>query len=226
VRTVRAAGAGRAGAQAHRGLAYGCRVARISPLPEDQWDDEVRSILDVRMAGTDVRLGDNNIFTTLARHQGLFRVWLRFAGWLLGRGVLPARERELLILRTGYNCGSPYEWGQHVRLSEQLGIDRETIVRVAEGPDVPGWSPADATLLRAADELHESAKVSPETWARLGEHYDERGLIEITMLVGNYHLVAFALNSLEVELDEGLEGLPGGASEAAGGKAPGGAGPA
>jgi hypothetical protein len=35
-------------------------------------------------------------------------------------------------------------------------------------------------------------------------------MIEIAMLVGHYHMVAFALNSLEVELDEGLEGLPDG----------------
>jgi alkylhydroperoxidase family enzyme len=186
---------------------------RMPPLPEDQWDEDLRSILEVRIPGADVRLGDNNIFTTLARHKDLFRVWMRFAGWLLSAGVLPARERELLILRTGYNCGSPYEWGQHVRLSEQLGIDRGTIMRVAEGPDAPGWSQADATLLRAADELHESAKISRDTWAQLGEHFDERGLIEITMLVGHYHLVAFALNSLEVELDEGLEGLPGGGED-------------
>jgi 4-carboxymuconolactone decarboxylase len=190
-------------------------VARIPPLPEAQWDEQLRSILDVRVPGVDVRLGDNNIFTTLARHKELFRVWLRFSGWLLGAGVLPPRERELLILRTGYNCGSPYEWGQHVRISERLGIDRETIVRVAQGPDAPGWSQADATLLRAADELHRSSKISQDTWAKLGEHHDERGLIELTMLVGHYHLVAFALNSLEVELDDGLEGLPGDASQGA-----------
>jgi 4-carboxymuconolactone decarboxylase len=46
------------------------------------------------------------------------------------------------------------------------------------------------------------------TWARLAERYDERRLLEIAMLVGRYHLIAYALNSLEVELDEGLEGLP------------------
>jgi len=132
---------------------------------------------------------------------------VRFGGFLLGGGALPPRERELLILRTGYNCGSSYEWGQHVRLSEALGMDREEILRVAEGPDADGWSAADATLLRAADELHEHAKISDRTWARLAEIY-ERGLIEIPMVVGHYHLVAFALNSLEVELDPGLEPLP------------------
>jgi 4-carboxymuconolactone decarboxylase len=183
-------------------------MPRILPLPESQWPEKSRPVLENRPPAVGARLGDNNIFSTLARHEDLFRAWLRLGGYLLGGGVLPARERELLILRTGYNCGSGYEWGQHVRIAEALGIERGEILRVAEGPDAPGTSPADALLLRAADELHEQSKISDATWAGLAAAYDERGLIEITMLVGHYHMVAFALNSLEVELDEGLEGLP------------------
>ena len=43
---------------------------------------------------------------------------------------------------------------------------------------------------------------------RLAARYDERQLIELPMLVGHYHLVAFTLNSLGVQLEPGLEGLP------------------
>ena len=182
-------------------------MPRIDPLPEREWDD-LRPILEAAPRRLEGRLGDNNIFPSLARHKDLFRAWLPFGGFLLGGGTLPARERELLILRTGYNCGSSYEWGQHVRIAEVIGMDRAEILRVAEGPDADGWSAADATLLRAADELHERSRISDQTWAALAETYDERGLIEIPMLVGHYHLVAYALNSLEVELDEGLEPLP------------------
>jgi hypothetical protein len=113
-----------------------------------------------------------------------------------------------LILRAACNCGSSYEWGQHVRLSKRLAISREEVMRVAKGPEAAGWSADDAALLRAADELHQSAKISESTWQQLSESHDERGLIEIAMLVGHYHMLAFALNSLEVELDEGLEALP------------------
>jgi 4-carboxymuconolactone decarboxylase len=183
-------------------------MPRIPPLPESQWSDQLRPILEATPPGFDVRLGDNNIFPTLARHEQLLRAWLPFGGFLLGRGVLGARERELLILRTGFNCSSAYEWGQHARIAEHIGISHEEIARVAEGPDAPGWSAADATLLRAADELHERAKIADETWAALAESHDERGLLEIAMLVGHYHMVAFALNSAGVELDAGLEGLP------------------
>jgi 4-carboxymuconolactone decarboxylase len=184
-------------------------VPRIPPLPEDEWREDVRPILAARPPALGSRLGDNNIFATLARHPDLFRAWLPFGGFLLGGGVLPARERELLILRTGYNCASGYEWGQHVLIAEGLGMSHEEITRVVAGPGAEGLPPADALLLRAADELHENAKIADDTWAALAESYDERGLIEIAMLVGHYHLVAFALNSLEVELDDGLEGLPG-----------------
>jgi 4-carboxymuconolactone decarboxylase len=183
-------------------------VPRIAPLPEAEWSESVRPTLEGRPAGLHGRLGDNNIFSSFARHPKLLRAWLPFGGFLLSAGVLPPRERELLILRSGYNCESAYEWGQHVRISEGLGMDREEILRVAQGPEAEGWSAADAALLRAADELHRDAKISDSTWAQLAEDHDERGLIELAMLVGHYHMVAFALNSLEVELDEGLEGPP------------------
>jgi alkylhydroperoxidase family enzyme len=183
-------------------------VPRVPTLPESEWSPDVRSVLESPTPAVGDRLGDNNIFATLARHPGLFRAWLPFGGFLLTRGVLPARERELLILRTGYNCGSGYEWGQHVRIGQAAGLSREEIMRVADGPAAEGWSDEDAALLRAADELHRDAKISEATWVALGAHFDEPALIEIAMLVGHYHMVAFALNSLEVELDEGLENLP------------------
>jgi alkylhydroperoxidase family enzyme len=183
-------------------------MPRIPPLPEAEWDEETRPVLEASQPGLQGRLGDNNIFSTLARHPRLMRAWLPFGGFLLGRGVLPARERELLILRTACNCSSEYEWGQHVRISEALGIDREEIMRVARGPEADGWSPSERAMLLAADELHRDAKISQGTWAQLGEDHDDRGLIELAMLVGHYHMVAYALNSLEVDLDEGLESLP------------------
>ena len=183
-------------------------MPRIPPLPEAEWDAVTGPVLQAGQPGLRGRLGDNNIFSTLARHPQLMRAWLPFGGFLLGRGVLPARERELVILRTAHNCSSSYEWGQHVRISEALGITGEEILRVARGPETDGWSRADRALLRAADELHADAKVSEDTWAELAQDHDERSLIELMMLVGHYHMVAFALNSLEVDLDDGLEAIP------------------
>jgi 4-carboxymuconolactone decarboxylase len=181
---------------------------RIPPLPPDEWEGDIKRILETVPGGLQNRLGDNHIFPTLARHPELFRAWLRFGGYLLTSGKLSGRDRELLILRTAVNCGSSYEWGQHVRISLAGGIERETIDRVLEGPEAAGWSEHEAALLRAADELHRGSRVSDETWAKLAESYDADQLIETTMVIGHYTMIAGALNSLGVELDEGLEPLP------------------
>jgi 4-carboxymuconolactone decarboxylase len=181
---------------------------RIPPLPPEEWEGVVKKVLEANPPGLGSRLGDNNIFPTLARHPELFRAWLPFSGHLLTAGKLSGRDRELLILRTAVRCASSYEWGQHVRISLAGGIDRETIDRVLEGADAEGWSEPEAALLRAADELHDDSRISDATWERLAAGYDAEQLIEVAMVVGHYHMVAFALNSFGVELDEGLEPLP------------------
>src|SRR5204863_5459485 len=100
--------------------------------------------------------------TTLVRHPGLFARWVPFAGKLLA-GKLPPRDRELLILRTGRRTHSEYEWGQHVLIGRASGLTDDEIRRIQDGPDAAGWSEADATLLRAADELHDDACISEKT---------------------------------------------------------------
>ena len=74
--------------------------------------------------------GAANIFRTLARHPGLLRRFLPWAGKLLAGGKLPADERELAILRVAVRCGSDYEWGQHVRIARDVGLDDVTIAAV------------------------------------------------------------------------------------------------
>ena len=96
-------------------------------------------------------------------------------------------------------------------IARSVGISDTEIERVIEGPQAQGWDPFEKVLLTAADELHEDACISHATWAALAERYDERQLIELPMLVGHYHMVAFTLNSLGVEREQGVPGLPEGA---------------
>jgi alkylhydroperoxidase family enzyme len=179
---------------------------RISPLLPDQLDDRARELLASTGTSTGLSLTEANIFTTLVRAPRLFRHWLPFGGALL-TGKIPARERELLILRTGWNCKADYEWAQHVLIGLRSGLSAEEIARVPSD-NHDQWDPFDATLLRAADELHEQFNITQSTWEALADRFDTEQLIEVPMLVGHYHLVAMTLNALGVELDEGLSGFP------------------
>lgn len=182
---------------------------RIPPLPPEGRDPRTEALLDGLRQPDGSEL---NIFATLARHPRLLKHWSAFGGALLYGGQLSGRDRELLILRTGWTCGSAYEWGQHVAIARAAGLTDEEIERVALGPDAAGWSAADATLLRAADELHRDHRIGDATWAELAGRYDEQQLIEVCMVVGQYHLVAFTLSSLGVQPEAGLPAMPGAAS--------------
>jgi 4-carboxymuconolactone decarboxylase len=145
-----------------------------------------------------------NIFATLAHHPDLLRRWLVFAAHVLSKNTLPPRERELLILRTGWNCKSRYEWGQHVLIARECGLSDAEIELVKEGPVAAGWAAADRTLLVAADELHATSSMSDSTWEALSGTYTAEQLLDIVATVGNYHVVAMFLNTTRVALDPGV----------------------
>ena len=182
------------------------KTPRVPPLPVDQIDPELRKSL---------ALGDPpgpvlNIFRTLAQHPKLMKRWLVFGSHVLGRSTLPPRERELVILRIGWLCRSAYEWGQHVKIGELVGLTPAEIERIPRGADGPGWSELDRALLRATDELHADAFISDATWAALSKHLDTRQLIDLVFAVGQYNLVSMALNTLGVQPEPGLPPLPAG----------------
>jgi len=173
---------------------------RIAPLPDDAIDPETR-----RSFG---KVGIQNIFRTLAHHPKLLKRWLVFANHILAKGTLPPRDRELLILRTGWMCASEYEWAQHVVIGQRSGLTDEEITRIADGPDADGWSDFDRVQLRAVDELRADSFISDATWGALSERYDTRQMMDMVFTVGQYTLVSMALNTLGVQLDEGLSGFP------------------
>jgi 4-carboxymuconolactone decarboxylase len=146
-----------------------------------------------------------NIFRMLMQHPKLARSWSRFAGYILGQQTLPAREREILILRIGWLNQAQYEWEQHVRIGEGAGLTVDEIDRITKGPKA-GWNRDDAALIQAADDLFENSVVSDETWKTLSERYNTEQMMDAVFTIGQYNLVSWALNSFGVPLDDYLPG--------------------
>lgn len=178
---------------------------RIPPLSLANADADTHALLsrltDIR--GSDTRL--LNVFGTLAHHPELLRQWLGFATYLLRDSTLPPRLRELIILRVGWLCRSPYEWGQHVQVARRIGVTDAELERLTTGSVAPGWSGVEATALRAAEELVSRHTVTDVTWAALGQHFDTRQVLDLVFVVGQYQLVSAALNACRVERDDGLD---------------------
>ena len=165
----------------------------------------------VRGAGAVIGREAPHVFTTLARHRGLFRRWLVFAGGLMPGGTLPREETELAILRVARNTGCDYEWDHHERIGRRTGLTAAEIERV-RSEETPGeqWTTRRALVLRATDALHADGAIGEQLWPELAAAFDERELIELCMLVGHYEMLAMTLNSLRVQVDPPPSGETGG----------------
>jgi len=175
---------------------------RLEPPPPAQrgWLFRGLSLLARRFGRTEVPA----LFPVLNIHRGLFPAWLWFASRLMPYGRLPGAVRELLILRTAWNCRCRYEWGQHVELGLQAGLRDADILATTR--DASRCADADQRLLlEACDELCRDDTLGDATWAALRAGRSDADVIEIVMLVGHYRMLAGLLNTAGLELEAPIE---------------------
>lgn len=175
--------------------------------PVENPSPEVATMLTGAINGADGR--PLNIFGTLAHHPAVLKRFLNYAGYFLNKGLLPPREREIVILRVGWNCRSVYEFGQHTVIGVREGVTHEEVKALALEPSAHPWSNDDAALIAMCDELCGDDCVTDATWSKLAARWNEAELTELVMVAGTYRLVSGYLNTMGVQLDQGVPGWPG-----------------
>jgi alkylhydroperoxidase family enzyme len=179
---------------------------RIEPVDLDRLDASQLDALTPLLETGGGKVGDGqvlNIFRTLAQTPNAASAFMAWGGHILSRrNSLPPRERELVILRTGFQCKSGYEWMQHHRIGLDCGLTAEEIERIKAGPDADGWTPLECAMLRATDQLVQDHFINDTTWADLSELGDQ-GRMDLVYTVGQYTQVSMMLNSFGVQLEEG-----------------------
>lgn len=192
----------------------GCRAdvagaaPRVPPLEPAAWSEKVSRLLERAVPG-DRPGGTSNFLATLARDESLLRLVMRVVSRLLVDSRFPRRDRELLVLRSAWLCRCAYVWGQHLPLAREAELTSSEVEAIVTGPDHPGWGDRERALLRAVDQLHETSDIQEETWVGLQRNLSTNQLLELPMLVGLYHLIAWTQNTVRVPLDIGFEGLDG-----------------
>lgn len=176
------------------------KTPRIAPLRDDEWTPEQAAALEPLKKHNFLF----NIFRTMARRPEAFKPFGIWGDYVLRKTLLPAREKEIVILRTGFLCGSAYEWAQHAVIGRREGLTDVEIARIKAGADAPGWSAADAALIRAADDLHKDQFITAPVWDALITHFGEGQAMDVVYAAGQYTLVSMILNTFGVQPDEGL----------------------
>jgi alkylhydroperoxidase family enzyme len=179
---------------------------RLSPVSPDHADEQTKKVFE-RLAH--LAPPTNPVLGTLMLHPELAETYMPFSDYLKNHGVLSRRDRELLILRTAWNCGADYQWVAHVRHATKAGITDREVERVTRGAGDPEWDAGDSAILRAVDELFEDHRIRTDTWDRLRTRLDPAALVELLMLVGNYQMIGLLTNSVGLAPEERTPDFPG-----------------
>jgi 4-carboxymuconolactone decarboxylase len=178
-------------------------MARITLFPTADMNAEQRRVHDEIVGGArgkivgPLRAALHN--PELAERMSRLGELLRF------RTGLTPRLSELAILITARHWDSPFEWFQHEPIASQAGLPRAVIDAVARA-HAPAAPAADESAVHDyCTELLAAHAVSDRNYARALALLGERGVVELTALVGYYSMVALTLNAHEFDLPPGTD---------------------
>ena len=180
------------------------KVPRIAPL---SIDDALAAAKKVQVLP---QIAELNVFRTLLKHPRLAKVVNDLLLMLLFDGnCLPARLRELLIMRIGWVTGSNYEWTQHWRIAVDYGLTEAEVLAVRNWREADCFDAADQAVLAATDETLADGCISGATWTACAQALEtEAELLELNGAIGAWRLISQLAKSVEIQLEEGVASWP------------------
>lgn len=110
--------------------------------------------------------------------------------------TLSDHDRELIIVTAAIERDCVFEWDAHRPLALEAGVSEETLEAVANGTEV--GDKRDAVIVTYARSLTRTGKVDTPTFDALHAIFDEGGVVEATVMVGYYTMLAMFMNAVEV----------------------------
>ena len=173
-------------------------MSRVQPLQAGQAPAEVEELYNrIQKNGAKVI----NLYKVLAYNTHVMRDFLRLGSSLLTKTELSPKLRELAILRIAKLTGSEYEWAQHYPIALEVGVGPEQAKAIAYWDRANNFNDMERAVLRYTDEVLQDAKVKDENFNELRQHLNTRNIVELTVSIGYWEMVARLLEALKVDMD-------------------------
>ncbi|WP_204366847.1 carboxymuconolactone decarboxylase family protein [Mycobacterium sp. UM_CSW] len=147
------------------------------------------------------------LFRAVVRNLPMAEAMTLWGSYELSRALsLSLRDREIVIDRTCARCACEYEWGVHIAFfAEKARLGEDQVRSLTHGgPEDPCWAAErDRLLIRAVDALCDHRDIGDALWAALRDEFDEREILDLTMLCGWYHAISFTARAARVPLEAG-----------------------
>jgi 4-carboxymuconolactone decarboxylase len=169
-------------------------MPRPAPVVSAQAPSSVREALDA--------LPDLGVFRMLAHAESAFRPWLALGGVLLGALQLDPALRELAILRVASLAGCDYEMIQHEAIAAGVGVGTDQVQALAGGRATGAeFDPRETLVLRFVAAVIDNDGTAAGSVPQLEDALSAREVIELLLVIAQYHGLALLLNTTGVQPD-------------------------
>jgi len=174
-------------------------MARV-PLIQQQDHPELAEVIEKYRAGRRGRL--INIYRMLLNAPPLAESWFNHSNTVRWKTSIDGRLREIVIIRMGHLTKSQYVLRQHVpALALADGLTLEECEALADWHASKLFSARERAVLAYADTMTRDITVPDAVFAEVKRHFDDRGIVELTVLIGTYNMNARVLQALELDLE-------------------------
>jgi len=145
-----------------------------------------------------------NLHKMTAHSSAAVREFIRIGNRLLYRAELNDRLRELVIIRVSELCGSRYEWVQHVPIALRAGLSKEQLENLKNWRSSDLFTDEDKAVLAFTEEVVNDHQASDATFEAAARFLDYTSLVELTLSIGYWSMVAKFLRTFQVDIEDGL----------------------
>jgi 4-carboxymuconolactone decarboxylase len=120
---------------------------------------------------------------------------------------LTEAETEIAVCTAVRAANLDYIWDAHVKLGLKAGVREEAIRAIDTLGPLDGLTADDALIIRYGRELLETRKVTDETFNAVRKRWGEKGLLELTAVMGAYTMNATILRAMDHQAPPGARML-------------------
>lgn len=139
----------------------------------------------------------NNLVRATYNNPSMHRGFASLSGRVHSASHLPARTRELVVLRVVGMLGADYEWQQHERAARQAGVSEDEIDGLRAG-NLDSFDAAERAAVVFAGAVEER-RVDDVCWAEARSHFSDVELSDLAMLAAFYGLASRLVLALDVD---------------------------
>ena len=118
---------------------------------------------------------------------------------------VPTRLNEFAILIIGRQWRSQVEWFAHAPIATKAGLSADIIAELKARKRPSRMAEDEAVVYDFVTELTTTRKVSDETFARAKKVFNDQQIVDLTLVAGNYVMVAMLLAMAEQTVPPGKE---------------------